>query len=312
MLRSALRVLIGTAVAAAVTSLALSPSSAATGGVSCAPNAWVCLVSAENSGTEGGSNTSTGGGSTSDPAARVCRVPGSSRVVACQDDLWGWFSNVDGCYYQALAEQPAADNWIWQQYPDGGTVYQRECLLPGGGSVSNGWVVLPDAPAGFGSVSITPADLAVRAVEQLDLRGPAIGTAPPSTATGLVGVPVWLWTQVSPSTWGPASATASVPGLSVTATAKATRMVWDMGDGSTVSCTSPGTPYDRSYGGVTSPTCGHVYARSSAGQPDEAYPVTATTTWEVSWSGGGASGVITVTRSSTTSLRVGELQVLVS
>lgn len=291
---------------------AAASAAASSGGVSCMDQGDVCFVRAENAGTEGASNASTGGGSSSDPAARVCQVPNSSRVVACQDDLWGWFSNQDGCYYRALSEQPAADNWIWRRYPDGGTVYQRECLLPAGGSSSSGWVVLPDAPAGFGSVTITPADLAVRAVEQLDLRGPAIGTAPPSTATGLVGVPVWLWTAVSPSTWGPTSATASVPGLSVTATAKATRMVWDMGDGSTVTCTSPGTPYDRSYGGVTSPTCGHVYARSSAGQPDEAYPVTATTTWEVSWSGGGASGVITVTRSSSTSLRVGELQVLVS
>jgi len=294
-------------VAAAATSDA-SPG----GGVTCMDQGDVCFVTAANAGTEGASNTSTGGGSTSDPAARVCRVPGSARVVPCQDDLFGWFSNQDGCYYRALTQQPAPDNSIWQQYPAGGTVYQRECMLPGGGSSNSGWVVLPNPPAGFGAVSVTPADLAVEAVEMLELRGPAIGIAPPPGSTGLVGLPVWLWTEVTPSTWGPASATASVPGLSVTATARATRMVWDMGDGTKVTCRTPGTPYSTSYGGVPSPTCGHLYTRPSAGQPDDAYPVTATTTWEVSWSGGGASGVITVTRSSSTSVRIGELQVLVS
>lgn len=309
MLTRTVRILCGLAIG--VAGVPLPSAEAATGGVSCAPNAYVCLVTAETPGSTGTSTTS-GGTTTSNPSQRTCRVPGSTRVVACQDDLYGWFSNQDGCYYRALTEQPAANASIWQQYPAGGTVYQRECMLPGGGSSNSGWVVLPNPPAGFGAVTVTPSDLAVEAVEMLELRGPAIGIAPPPGSTGLVGLPVWLWTDVTPSTWGPASATASVPGLSVTATARATRIVWDMGDGTKVTCRTPGTPYSTSYGGVPSPTCGHLYTRPSAGQPDDAYPVTATTTWEVSWSGGGASGVITVTRSSTTSVRIGELQVLVS
>jgi len=144
------------------------------------------------------------------------------------------------------------------------------------------------------------------------LDGPAIGMAPDASGTGLVGLPVWMWTEVRASTWGPTSATASIPGLSVTATARASKVEWDMGDGHTVTCTSPGTAYTKAAGDAQSPTCGHVYRRSSAGQPGDAYPVTATTTWTVSWSGGGQSGVLTVTRTSRTSVRIGKLQVLVT
>ena len=193
--------------------------------------------------------------------------------------------------------------------PDG-AIYQMTCLDVAG--TGGGWVWLATPPAGFGGAGITPAQLAAQAVELLGLRGPEIGMAPPDGTTGLVGVPVWMWTEVTPTTWGPVSATASVPGLSVTATGRAQRIVWAMGDGTSVTCTGPGTPYRESFGGTESPTCGHVYTRSSAGQAQDRYPVTATTTWQVTWTGGGQSGVLTVTRASTTTVSIGELQVLVT
>ena len=142
------------------------------------------------------------------------------------------------------------------------------------------------------------------------LTGPAIRLSIPADKFATVGVPVWLWTEVTPTTWGPNSATASVPGLSVTATAQARQIVWDTGDGRSETCRNPGTPYYT--GGVVSPTCQHVYERSSAQEPDTAYRVTATTTWDVTWTGGGTSGSLTVTRVSTGSVRVGEVQVLVT
>ena len=101
-----------------------------------------------------------------------------------------------------------------------------------------------------------------------------------------------------------------MPGLSVTATAKARQIVWDMGDGHTETCHNPGTPYYT--GGVVSPTCQHIYVRSSADQPNLAYTITATTTWDVTWTGGGTSGSLTVTRVSTGHVRVGEVQVLIT
>src|SRR5205823_6408577 len=97
-----------------------------------------------------------------------------------------------------------------------------------------------------------------------------IASAPRAGGSGLVGLPVWLWTTVTPETWGPISITAAVPGLAVTATARVSRFSFAMGDGHMVYCTvagamvdsspsaaaSPGTPYLQSYGNTASPTCG--------------------------------------------------------
>ena len=189
-------------------------------------------------------------------------------------------------------------------------MYVATC--PGSGGSGGGWLWLPTPPPGFGGVGATPAMLAARAVSLLPLRGPVIGMAPQQGKTGLVGLPVWLWTAVSPQTWGPVSATAAVPGVSVTATARVVRVVWQMGDGSSVVCTSPGTPYSIARGDTDSPDCGYRYSRSSAGLPGDVYTVTATATWRVDWAGGGQAGSLTQTRVSTTTVRIGELQVLVS
>ena len=44
---------------------------------------------------------------------------------------------------------------------------------------------------------------------------------------------------------------------------------------------------------AVSPTCGYTYQASSAGQPDGAYKVTVTITWDITWAGaGGAGGVL--------------------
>ena len=152
--------------------------------------------------------------------------------------------------------------------------------------------------------------MAAQAINQLPIQGPQIETAPNSAGSGLVGLPVWLWTAVSGATWGPTSATASVPGLSVTATARATKIEWDMGDGHSVTCANPGTPYAASFGGQPSPTCGYVYTASSHGTSGGRFTITGVTTWQVDWAGGGESGVITVTRQSTSSVRIDELQVV--
>ncbi|PWJ23249.1 hypothetical protein ATK17_3741 [Branchiibius hedensis] len=64
----------------------------------------------------------------------------------------------------------------------------------------------------------------------------------------------------APNTWGPITKSASAQGYTVTATATVSDVVWDMGDGQTVTC-QQGTPYVMSYGKQKSPTCGHTYTR---------------------------------------------------
>lgn len=276
------------------------------GGVTCPPTQPVCVIVVEGPGSSP-TPTPGGGGGGGTPA---CRVPGTQDPVPCYDSNWGWWSNSQGCYFKAAEPQPPATDPVWNgHYPDG-QVYVATCL-GGGGGTGGGWVWLSNPPDGFGP-SVSPATLAQRALDTMRLDGPAIGMAPPTGKTGLVGLPVWMWTTVSPSTWGPTSASASIPGLTVSATAQAVRIVWDMGDGHTVTCDGPGTPYTTASSSTSSPTCGHTYARSSASKPGAVYPVTATTTWRVTWSGGGQSGVLTVTRVSRTSVRIGELQVLTS
>ncbi|MFF9476989.1 ATP/GTP-binding protein [Streptomyces roseolus] len=117
-------------------------------------------------------------------------------------------------------------------------------------------------------------------------------------------MPMWLWATPLPSSFGPVSASASAG--AVTVTAKVTSVRWTMGDGTTITCHGPGTPYKPRYGKRDSPTCGHRYS-----QPAE-YEGTATSTWTVQWEAPalGDSGTLTETRTTPFTAWVGEAQAL--
>ncbi len=171
-------------------------------------------------------------------------------------------------------------------------------------------VFIPDAPAAPGPVRPDPAALARQAYDQLRLPAPSIRLSP--VGRQLVNLPTWLW--LDRAGWGAASASASVPGESVTATAVPTSVTWSLGDGSTVTCAGPGTPYasGMNASGV-SPDCGHTYRRSSAGQPGAAYAVTATVHWSVTWAGAGQAGTFAgLTTTTTVNVPVAESQALTS
>ncbi|MGW0963323.1 hypothetical protein ACWD4K_30910 [Streptomyces gelaticus] len=87
---------------------------------------------------------------------------------------------------------------------------------------------------------------------------------------------------------------------------------WNMGDGATVTCDGPGTPYSADRGKSTSPDCGHRYERTSASRPDDRYRGTATATWTVTWTAPalGDGGTFTETRQTAFTVAVGEVQVL--
>lgn len=149
------------------------------------------------------------------------------------------------------------------------------------------------APQAGGAAAVLPAPgvLAQLAVRYLRLPNPVIRSSPAPGALQLTRLPVWLWVAVG--VWQPQSKTAQVPGESVTATATPVSAAWSMGDGTTVTCKGPGTPYEGGNPAAASPTCGHTYDRPSAGQPGGAYRVTVTITWDITWEGtGGAGGVL--------------------
>lgn len=130
---------------------------------------------------------------------------------------------------------------------------------------------------------IDPAELARRARDQLAIRYPEPRTSPDMTIDQIVGIDTWLW--IDPAAWEPVTATASIPGLSISATATPSHVTWDMGDGTVVTCDGPGTPYDDAEPVADQTTdCRHLY------QDAGAYTASATVTWTVEWSATDGTG----------------------
>ncbi len=214
------------------------------------------------------------------------------------------------CAYTKLVPQPPDTNLAVREgkrQGAKGAAYQVVC--PDMGRIGVVWIPEGADPA---APAIDPEVLARRAVDAMRLDGPDVAS-PRAAGRYTVGVPLWLWVNQGETTYGPVTASASAGAVTVTATARVTSIRWTMGDGRTVTCVGPGTPYRGSERMVDSPDCGHRYARTSSAQPGERFSVTATSTWTVGWevTGGGAdSGEFTEIRTSTVGVRVGEVQVV--
>jgi hypothetical protein len=182
--------------------------------------------------------------------------------------------------------------------PSGGWYVQMCQLTNGVSSDVPSWF---DAPPG-----VDVAAVARQAMAQLRLPSPEIRTSPSSAAPVLVYVPVWLW--LSHDSFVSRSATASVPGLSITATATAQRVRWETGDGDVEVCTDAGTAWRTGMDPqAPSPTCGHTYLPESTNTSSGSFVarLRATVTWSVSWAGGGATGTVPdLATTSTVNLRV--------
>jgi hypothetical protein len=214
---------------------------------------------------------------------------GIGRVVACFVEGAGWWGG-DGCYYQPATGQdlsfaqamggpaPAPQRW-----------YVGRCGFPPTAAVTR-FRLFATAPG--------PALLADEAIKALRLPTPVIRVNPPPPARQIVFVPTWVWLE--PPSWGNRSATAAVPGMSVTATATPLRLVLSSA-GQRVTCTGPGTAWtpDRDPG-AASPTCGITYTTAGT------FAVQATVTWTVAWAGAGASGALTMTTTGSLILAVVE------
>lgn len=171
----------------------------------------------------------------------------------------------------------------------------------------DGWVL---TPCKEGSVTlmfwvpaadVDPRAIATSILNSMNLRAIEIGMVPDPGLRGAVGLPVWLWVDgADRHTWGPY--TISAGGVSMTA--RATKVVWKMGDGASVTC-GKGKEYRDAYEVADSPVCGHRYTQQGR------YTVRATAYWEAAWSGYGQSGVIAFPLTSSRSVEIGEIQVLV-
>jgi hypothetical protein len=303
------RLLTVCAAAALMLSIGLTGSAAARDpGATCPPTQTNCDVWDGNPGTPGNPGTGNpGGGGGNDGPARKCSRDGVP--LPCYDDILGWFSSSDGCYYKLAEPQPA-------DVPEGQDMYLRSCAGTGVGSQVA--VLLNAPPAGFGAPP-DPAELAAEALASITLRGVVVGVAPdPAKGAGLVGLPIWLWGDPpadNPSlkeTWGPNRASASDRGVTVTIDARVEKVVWTMGNRARIACSASDAQvkYDPLIHKNSTPACGYAGYPKPSGS--DGYTVSAVSHWRVTWtSTSGESGVINTTRSSNTeTIHIDELQVV--
>lgn len=257
----------------------------ATGGMTCTTgdSRPQCQVNAGTGGQTGGNHNTGNNGGGGRGGDGKCRNP-EGKEISCERD--GGWAGADGCYYKpADLSRTLLENLGGQPAGEGGW-YQKVCYGEDGQATSGfgGPVWIAGAPP-----VVSPEVLARQARAKLRLPEVVITMNPPGDQ--LVNLPIWL--TLDRASWEPQSATASVPGVSVTATARPVKVAWSMGDGTTRVCDGPGTAWTRGTNlRAASPDCGHVYRRSSAGAAGGAFTVSATVTWEVTWAGAGQSGTV--------------------
>ena len=183
-----------------------------------------------------------------------------------------------GCTYTAGG--PSATATIGVGGPQPGQWVFPMCAGPGVIDPMPPFWVTGAQPA-LAAVQLSPVVVAEQAVRHLGLLSPTIEMAPPAGRPQLVGVATWLW--VDPATWRTLSASATAGPVTTTAVATPTKVVWDMGDGSTVTCDGPGTPYDPSTPNATT-DCSYTWPAPGT------FRVTATVYWSVSWTAQGVAG----------------------
>ncbi|EFE72362.1 conserved hypothetical protein [Streptomyces viridosporus ATCC 14672] len=258
---------------------------------------YTCRVEVNAPGQAGGQGNGSGGSGAGGGSGSAGDKAGGGKST-----------DLTNCTYKLADPQPPAGSLDWEGHePGDGAVYEETCRWNDSGDTIVRMVWLAEPPGE--DAAVDPAVLAQQAVDKMTLLGPDIAS-PRSAGKYTVGVPMWLWVNQSATTYGPNTASASAGGVTVTAIAKVSKIDWRMGDGSAVTCTGPGTPYTGSAGMAESPTCGHVYSKTSAGAPGGKYAVTATSTWTIDWQGGGAAGQLTEIRQSDVQVAVGEVQVV--
>ena len=245
------------------------------------PTNPACVIQiSDPGGTGGGGGSGSSGCRNYRGEAIPCNIPGK-----------GWYGG-DGCWYKrAEGTDLELAELLGGKVDPPASWYVGSC----GDPLTNFW------PAGLTRLRVFGSDpgielLAQEAIRHLNLPRPQIRLNPDSSprdqsrqaAPQVVFVPTWMW--IDSAVWSPRSATASIAGLSVTAVGAPTKVTWSTGDQHTITC-GQGTAWKPGTDPMaSSPDCGHTYSAPSRNAPGGKYTVTATITWHVTWSGGGASG----------------------
>ena len=182
-----------------------------------------------------------------------------------------------GCTYTA---QPSATATLGVGGAQPGQWVFPECSGPGDvDPMPPVWVT--GAQPNAGAAQVNPVVVGQQAVQQLGFGSPTIEMAPPDGSPQLVGVAAWMW--IDPGEWRTLTASATAGPVTATATATPAKVVWDMGDGDSVTCDGPGTPYSASDPNATT-NCSYTWPSPGS------FTVTATVYWTVAWTATGAPG----------------------
>lgn len=192
----------------------------------------------------------------------------------------------------------ATEQETWDRIYDGDettTWYRQECFFPDAGREYGELLDLQEFDA------VSPETVALVAIDDVlaEIPTQTVETSPDGEA--MVAIDTWFWVDGVPPEGE--TATASVPGIEVVATASPGGVNYDLGDGTTLECSGTGTPYSP---GATS-DCTHDY--QSAG----VYTITSTILWTGTYTvnGQGPFPIETaVARTATFDLPVNEAQAI--
>lgn len=206
------------------------------------------------------------------------------------------------CAYAALDEEQSrsADildaGWAGKR-PDGpGAWFRKTCP---DGRATTLWI--PEQ-------AVDPAVLAEEAWSRTTVPIPGVNLNPGTDQDQVVNLATWLWVD----SLAPVSAAASAGPVTVTVTATPMRVEWSMGNGDSVVCDGPGTPYDPARSPESQAAgCSYTYRSSSAQAPGGRFTITATSVWSVAWSASGVAGggdLGPLRRTGSVAVRVAEIQ----
>jgi hypothetical protein len=191
---------------------------------------------------------------------------------------------------QAGASHPVAGEMVV------GRTYVTECRYSDDGSVERNFFYYQGG-GGPATPQIDVETIVRQVYAEIPLALPVPHTSPPVDADQLVGFPVWMW--VDADVWRTFEAEASVAGVTVSIEARPASLEWDMGDGTVVSCTGPGSAEESD--------CSHIF--QNVGQ----YEAEVRVTWSIAWEAStGESGTMpAASRNAPFELNVVERQAVV-
>jgi hypothetical protein len=237
----------------------------------------ICTSDHQTTTLPGSSGSTSGGGGGGGSSA--CTWQGHE--VPCWIDNRGAFSA--GCYYIEASPQPLATESVWGTHTSkDGRIYDKSCIL-NDGFVPAGQVFLAQPVAARPPKS--PREVARDALTTITVGEPVLRAAP--AADAVVGSPVWLWVEPDRNVLGPLS---SPPlhdeggGPTVVTTITLQKVSWTVDDGPDpdaplqhFDCKDGGTVFNK----TGTPTCSHLFTRSSARMKAKAYSLSVRFDWQV-------------------------------